>query len=435
MRGFLGTTAVVVGMGAGLAWAQTPGITGVGTPGYGTAVNALSADGTIAVGNTAVPNPYHAFRWVRSSPNSGVLTLLPDGHMFGNGDQARAVTADGQVVFGFNWIHEVGVESYEVLRWDPPYSSATTMTGAYGTCGYGSLGAVSGNGLVAIGYYTHCSGGCYMVPTFWSNASSGSGESHCLVRPAGWYSQDARSVSDHGTVIVGNVSFDQGNPGPSHAYMWRGLPSGEGVMYQLPPLDAHAGPTRAYAVSRDGAFAAGDSSARGRTHLVRWALSGGVPGPAEDLGPPPTTAPGATLYALNADGSVGAGGDYYSAIWWTQRTGAVNLNTYLPAHGVDLAGWHLTSATCLSNDGFTVGGSGLHNGQGEGFVVVMPRCGSADFDHDGDTATDADIEAFFACLAGSCCAGCESADFDWDGSAGTDADIEAFFRVLAGEAC
>jgi hypothetical protein len=64
-------------------------------------------------------------------------------------------------------------------------------------------------------------------------------------------------------------------------------------------------------------------------------------------------------------------------------------------------------------------------------------CGSADFNGDGDVGTDADIEAFFACLAGSCCPTCSpgGADFNGDGDTGTDADIESFFRVLAGGAC
>jgi hypothetical protein len=66
-----------------------------------------------------------------------------------------------------------------------------------------------------------------------------------------------------------------------------------------------------------------------------------------------------------------------------------------------------------------------------------PRCGSADFDCDGDTATDFDIEAFFRCLAGTCppppCT--STADFDGDGDSATDFDIEAFFRVLAGGHC
>jgi hypothetical protein len=67
-------------------------------------------------------------------------------------------------------------------------------------------------------------------------------------------------------------------------------------------------------------------------------------------------------------------------------------------------------------------------------IVAAANC-SADFDGDTDIATDADIEAFFACLAGHCCPTCESADFNGDGDAATDADIEAFFRVLAGGSC
>jgi hypothetical protein len=68
-------------------------------------------------------------------------------------------------------------------------------------------------------------------------------------------------------------------------------------------------------------------------------------------------------------------------------------------------------------------------------IHLGPVCGTSDFDGDGDSATDADIEAFFACLAGNCCATCQTADFDGDGDSATDADIEAFFRVLAGGTC
>ncbi len=70
-------------------------------------------------------------------------------------------------------------------------------------------------------------------------------------------------------------------------------------------------------------------------------------------------------------------------------------------------------------------------------VPEAPACGTADFDGDGDLGTDADIEAFFACLAGNCCTTCYSggADFNADGDIGTDADIESFFRVLAGGPC
>jgi hypothetical protein len=68
--------------------------------------------------------------------------------------------------------------------------------------------------------------------------------------------------------------------------------------------------------------------------------------------------------------------------------------------------------------------------------VAPPACCLNDFNRDGDVGTDADIEDFFACLGGDCCANCPpNADFNCDGDVGTDADIESFFRVLAGGAC
>jgi photosystem II stability/assembly factor-like uncharacterized protein len=72
-------------------------------------------------------------------------------------------------------------------------------------------------------------------------------------------------------------------------------------------------------------------------------------------------------------------------------------------------------------------------GRGAWEVQVLAYC-SSDFNRDGDFGTDQDIEAFFACLGGRCCASCTS-DFNNDGDFGTDQDIEAFFRVLAGGGC
>jgi hypothetical protein len=88
----------------------------------------------------------------------------------------------------------------------------------------------------------------------------------------------------------------------------------------------------------------------------------------------------------------------------------------------------LNDPSAIGNGGYT-----LH----ANFENFVPECGSVDFDCDGDSATDADIEAFFRCIAGNCpAAPCESTgDFNLDGDAATDADIEAFFRVLAGGSC
>jgi hypothetical protein len=83
-------------------------------------------------------------------------------------------------------------------------------------------------------------------------------------------------------------------------------------------------------------------------------------------------------------------------------------------------------------------GGGFELSSGFWTTIDPPaHCGTADFNCDGDIGTDLDIEAFFACLSGTCpgapCA--STADFNADGDVGTDADIESFFRVLAGGSC
>jgi probable HAF family extracellular repeat protein len=94
--------------------------------------------------------------------------------------------------------------------------------------------------------------------------------------------------------------------------------------------------------------------------------------------------------------------------------------------------WIISDARAISDNGLIAGQ--VVSGAQSYAVLLIPAC-SADFNNDGDAGTDADIEAFFACLSGACCAACGSADFNGDGDIGTDADIEAFFRVLGGGSC
>jgi hypothetical protein len=94
------------------------------------------------------------------------------------------------------------------------------------------------------------------------------------------------------------------------------------------------------------------------------------------------------------------------------------------------AGPAMSGGTFSLTGGFWAGGDGGPGCPGN-------ECGTSDYNGDGDFGTDADIEAFFACLAGNCCETCfcQGSDFNGDGDFGTDGDIEAFFRVLAGGAC
>jgi hypothetical protein len=121
---------------------------------------------------------------------------------------------------------------------------------------------------------------------------------------------------------------------------------------------------------------------------------------------------------------------------WINRGNPIHLLDYIaPAH-VDLTGWTDLNVRAINGDGSVFAGIALHNGVQRGFVLRLhPICGSADFNHDGDVGTDADINDFFSCLSGDCCPSCPTPDFNGDGDIGTDADIEAFFRVLAGGSC
>ncbi len=117
------------------------------------------------------------------------------------------------------------------------------------------------------------------------------------------------------------------------------------------------------------------------------------------------------------------------AAWETRPEWSTNgtINSFAATHNAD-----------GSRSIFVSGNFSLMSGIRSNKIAELRTCiltCSSDFDNDGDAGTEADIEAFFACLAGNCCPTCGLADFDNDGDSGTDADIEAFFRVLAGGSC
>jgi hypothetical protein len=120
-------------------------------------------------------------------------------------------------------------------------------------------------------------------------------------------------------------------------------------------------------------------------------------------------------------------------------SGCTNFDSRLLACDDDTCGSLRSIVTVVVQAGqnYTIRVGGYNGATGSGVLTLtqLPLCGSADFNHDGDIGTDADIEAFFACLGGNCCAACDSPDFNGDGDIGTDADIEAFFRVLGGGQC
>jgi hypothetical protein len=135
-------------------------------------------------------------------------------------------------------------------------------------------------------------------------------------------------------------------------------------------------------------------------------------------------------YGVNLDSATGslAGMAWAENAGWINFSGGALATPPIPAR-LDASAGRLFGFAWGENIGW------VNLDDDQFYIGVIGGCGSADFDGDGDLGTDADIEAFFACLGGSCCAACGSPDFDGDGDIGTDADIEAFFRVLGGGNC
>jgi probable HAF family extracellular repeat protein len=265
--------------------------------------------------------------------------------------------------------------------------------------------------------------------------------------------------------IVGGSMVPSGSTTVNRAAMWRG-----GNVISLGSLGGGQGEARG--ISDAGHVVGWATTANNGQHAFRWTEPGGM----VDLG----TLGGAGTYSFGLDVNIhgtvvgmATGPSGQRAFMWTPQTGMQDLGVapgfleswasaineagqavgYSTALGADDCEtvfeptlWENGTAVALNqriqgavlhsvldiNDlgqivGITTGGSAV-------LLVPVVTC-TPDFNGDGDVGTDADIEAFFACLAGSCCQSCGSADFNGDGDVGTDADIESFFRVLGGGPC
>lgn len=180
-----------------------------------------------------------------------------------------------------------------------------------------------------------------------------------------------------------------------------------------------------------------------------WTAAGGLVTLAHD----PAAFPAFDIATgCSADGRTIVGASGATPVVWVDGNPASVVDR-LGAGGVDLSTWARFSYAAdtsdhwprISGDAGTIAGVGQHQFgpdpsqiRNELWIAHFPpACGTADYNGDGDSGTDADIEAFFACLSGHCCPACYlgGADFNADGDSGTDADIESFFRVLAGGPC
>lgn len=378
-------------------------------------VAALSRDGSTAVGTCAAA----AFRW---DWQAGIAAVGPAPCCgYGTGTFGRGVSADGSVVVGSQ--PNVADEATRVWKW--------TQAGGIQFCPAAAirphdLVGVSDDGSVAIGI-----GDSQVFSGFWRQrvlrwgpagaGALGGGAGVC------WdYTAFSTAVSSNGAFVGG----------------WYGC---DGMSGTYPPSLTGS----PLGISGDGTVIVGLSN---DDRAFSWTSAAGSRSLGGIRGFPETRS---RAVAASMDGSVIVGflearcGGERLAFVWTQASGMVDLKRLLVWQGAaGVSGWVLVGGsagpTAISGDGLTIAGVGIDpQGHGQGWVARLlalptaplpPPC-SADFNGDCDLGTDSDIEAFFACLAGTCCPTCGSADFNADGDLGTDGDIEAFFRVLGGGSC
>jgi probable HAF family extracellular repeat protein len=310
---------------------------------------AVSADGSVVVGDSVSTDGQEAFRWTSTGGMVG-LGDLPGGgfQSFGFG-----VSADGAVVVGNSSSTNSVLD--EAFRW--------TSTG--GMVGLGDLPGgdfqsrandVSADGTVVVGQSDSASG-----PEAFRWTSTG-GMVGLGDLPGGSFESRATAVSADGAVVVGRGISASG----VEAFRWTST-SG---MVGLGDFPGGSFISQAFDVSADGAVVVGTGNSASGFEAFRWTSTGGMVG-LGDLSGGGFESAG---LGVSADGSVVVGfGETASgleAFYWTASDGMESLADVLTANGVSVAGITLVSAEDLSDDGLVVVGIGeFGNGGREAFIA------------------------------------------------------------------
>lgn len=412
----------VLAMAAGLGSSvhAQPVLRDLGTLGgavsYG---NAISADGSVVVGSSAILRDAHthAFRWTLARGMEDLGTLMADQNSYGS-----SVSGDGRVVGGFAPAEGSNVHA---VRW-----SAGSAGGSMLDCG--TLGgkdslalAMSADGSMVAGFAALPTASRGHACLWYFGAT---GQRILDLGSLGGQESKCYGMSTDGSVLAGVTDIPGSNS--TRAFRWT-LADG---MHELGTLGGAS--SRAFAISAGGGAIVGYSdvvtsggpgsgSSGGRA--FRWTAAQGM----QNLGTIGGVASAA--YAVSADGRVVAGYDTVPmmgtshAFIWSEAHGMVDLNVLLPSLGCNTAGWTLIGVNGMSADGTTVTGNGTHNGVMRGFVISgLPLGGGscrADYDGSGLLAVP-DIFAFL----NSWFAGEARADFDGSGTI-TQQDVHAFVNI------
>ncbi len=302
--------------------------------------HAVSADGSVVVGVSKSSIGLEAFRWTLSEGIVGLGSPM---------QFAFDVSDDGTVI--------VGESPNEAVRW----------TEATGHVGLGQLSdldgsaahSISGNGSVIVGVGRVSDGN----EAFKWTADDGMVS---LGVPGPTHHAVALDVSADGSVIVGESGL--------RASMWT---EDEGLTLLGDLGSGEEVTSAAHAVSADGETIVGHSflATSGGTEAFAWTAASGIIG----LGQIDPAVLNSEALGVSADGSIivgqGSAGNGDEAFIWDAESGMRNLQSVLEVDfNLSLAGWQLTKAFDISDDGTTIVGVGINpSGNAEGWVATIPE--------------------------------------------------------------
>jgi probable HAF family extracellular repeat protein len=365
---------------AAAAHADVAWFSGVGAaPGGGqSGAIGVSADGSTVVGNFGSQGSSGAFRWTRA----GGLQVLGGFNEPGQSAYALGISGDGATVVGvsyvpdgaFRWTQGQGPQLLPAANaYATSFDGSVVVGEAYNDCGTTAYRWTASTGVVLLGTLTgQCDGG---------------------------YSS-ARGVSSDGSVVVGLSDPAIAAVHHVEAFRWTSASGLQG----LGLVPGQIARSFAHAVSADGSVIVGESD-NTNGEAFRWSHASGILG----LGDLPGGPFNSRAFGVSGDGSVVVGSGNFGApteaFIWTAQSGMRRLRDVLRLqYGLNLAGWNLTFALAVSDDGCTIVGEAVNAcGVREGWVAHLgdERVCSADFNTDGRLSVQDIFDFLSAWFAGS----------------------------------
>ena len=344
----------------------------------------VSGDGNVVFGASESSTGHHAFKWTEET---GMVEL--ERHAGGNSANPLQSNYDGSVIVGNG-------SGGAALIW--------TDKGLRKVTGMRSINGVAEDSTTFVG------NSCCPKSAIWTE--------HDGINSIGslpGYSGNgiARDISADGTIVVGIAGRFSG---PGEAYRWTEADGFEGLGFMDGKRFSFA-----ERVSTDGSTIVGYGDSNSGTQAFRWTRETGL----VPMGDIPGGRFRSWAFGVSGDGSVIVGSANCPtdacAFVWDEANGMRDINDLLANEfglADELAGWQLTEAWGVSDDGNVIVGRATNpDGDREAFRVILSENQSVLGDFDGDNligVTDIDL------LAETIRQGTNDPSFELDGSEGVD---------------